>query len=214
MNPLVKICGITNLADALVCCHEGADALGFIFYRESPRNIEPHRAAMIIAHLPKCVTPVGVFVNAPRETIDRLVTDTGIRTLQLSGDETPEDCAGYPVPVWKAFRIRDPQAVESVGRYPIAAALLDGADGGNYGGTGTAPDFEIARRMKDYHPLILAGGLNPQNVVAAVRTVRPYAIDVNSGVELTHRKKNHVAIRRLFELLRNAQNHTSEDASC
>ncbi len=214
MKPLVKICGITNLADALACCHAGADALGFIFYRQSARSIEIRDAAMIITHLPDRITPVGVFVNASRESIVRVIRETGIRTVQLSGDEAPDECSGYPIPVWKAFRIRDIGQVDSVRHYAVAAALLDGAGEGRYGGTGQAPDFSIARSMKRYHRLILAGGLDPSNVADAVRTVRPYAVDVNSGVELTEGKKDHEAVKALIEQVHYSSPSSSRDLPC
>ncbi len=203
-NPKVKICGITNLEDALFCTEVGVDALGFIFYERSSRFIEPSKAASIIRQLPPTVTPVGVFVNAKREVVERAICATGIRVIQLSGNELPDDCEGYATDVWKAFRVRSSDQVVAIGKYKIRAALIDGANDGEYGGTGTLPDFSIARELKKFHRLVLAGGLNPLNAVDAIRSVRPYAIDINSGVELLPGKKDHAKVKSLFEQLRRA----------
>ncbi len=199
MKPLVKICGITNLHDALFCARAGADFIGFIFYMESARYIDPSKARGIIGKLPATATPVGVFVNAARTVIEDVIGTTGIRTIQLSGDEAPAECEEYPVEVWKAFRIRNERDVVITRRYRVAAAMLDGARDGHYGGTGEPADLAIAVKMKQFHPLVLAGGLKPENVASAVQFVRPFAIDVNSGVELTPGKKDHTKVTRLFE---------------
>src|SRR5262245_14748294 len=139
--PRIKICGITNLEDALFCSQMGAHALGFIFYRKSPRFIEPSKAGMIIRHLPPSVTPVGVFVDEPRENITSLIRQAGLKTVQLSGDGPASHCDGYEVEVWKAFRIRERQQVERTKEYTIAAALLEGASDAELGGSGKLPDF-------------------------------------------------------------------------
>ena len=201
MKPLVKICGMTNLQDALFCAPAGADALGFIFYKKSPRYIEPSKAAGIIKLLPPSTKPIGVFVNEQRETIESIVRLTRLHGIQLSGDEPPADCEGYSVPVWKVFRIRDMRQVKNVKPYAINAAMLDGASGAAYGGSGTLADFSVAIEMKKYHPLILAGGLGPDNILNAIGTVRPYAVDVNSSVELAPGKKDPNKVNQLFTLL-------------
>lgn len=201
MKPRVKICGIREREDARFCAEAGADALGFIFYKSSPRYVEPALAAAMIRELPPFITPVGVFVNATRKTIESVIERTGIRAIQLSGEESPADCGGFLVSVVKVFRFGDPGDAERVKEYEISAAMLDGAKDGLYGGSGTMPDLSIAVRIKNYHPLILAGGLNPDNVQDAVRTVGPYAIDVNSGVEASPGKKDRDKVRLLFERL-------------
>ncbi len=201
MKPRVKICGITNAEDALYCANAGADALGFIFYEKSPRYIDPGESTEIIGHLPPFIVPVGIFVNEKRGVIERTIVKTGIRVIQLSGDERPEDCLGYSVKVVKAFRINNRADIEKVSHYTISAAMLDGAKDGSYGGSGSLADFSIALEMKRIHPLILAGGLNPDNVPHAIQTVQPYAIDVNSGVEIAPGKKDHVKVDLLFERL-------------
>src|SRR5258706_706182 len=220
MKLRVKICGIRDPEDAQMCSAAGADALGFIFYPESPRYVDPDAAAAIIRELPPFITPVGVFVNAERKVIQSIISRTGIRAIQLSGDETPQDCQGYTVSVVKAFRIKKLDEVERVKEYTIPAAMLDGASGGPgirpdgeeppgakgrgasvYGGSGTMPDLEVAVRLRNYHPLIVAGGLNAENAPVVVRAVKPYAIDVNSGVESSPGKKDRNKVKLLFEAL-------------
>ncbi len=197
-TPLVKICGITSKTDALFCAAQGASALGFIFYEKSPRCIDPARAARIIAALPPFVTAVGVFVNHRRRDICRIIEQTGIQAIQFSGDESPEDCEGYPLKAIKAFRIRLRQGLRPLLKYRVAAALLDGAAGGRYGGSGQLADFRVARELKKHFPVILAGGLTPDNIAQAIRRVKPYALDVNSGVESSPGKKDHVKVALLF----------------
>jgi len=202
MKPLIKICGITNEKDALFCAEMGVNFLGFIFYRKSPRYVRTSDAARIIRQLPSSVIPVGVFVNESRQGINQTIEKTGIRVLQLSGDETPDECLHYPIPVWKVFRIRAPKEIPSIKNYAIAAAMLDGAKDG-YGGSGELADFAIANAMKRFHKLVLAGGLNPQNIVEAIKTVQPYAVDVNSGVELEPGRKDQKKVFSLFKQLSN-----------
>ena len=195
----VKICGITNPDDARICVEEGADALGFIFYKKSPRYIDPKAAGKIIKNLPPFVTPVGIFVNEPRSVIDETIQTTGIRIIQLSGDEVASACTGYSVKVWKAFRFTDENETSCLRNYKVAAALLDGVRGKLYGGTGALANFDVARAMKSFHPLVLAGGLNPANIVEAIESVRPYAVDINSGVESSPGKKDPAKVAALFE---------------
>ncbi len=201
MKLKVKICGITNREDALRCIDAGAHALGFIFYKKSPRYIEPSVAAKIINELPPFVAAVGVFVNEKRSFIEQTITETNIRIIQFSGDEMPEDCNGYSLKVWKAFRFTLMNEIDIAQRYSISAALIDGAGNNLYGGTGTLADFSIASAVKQFHPVVLAGGLNPDNVLSAVQHVHPYAIDVNSGIERSPGKKDGKKIASLFDQL-------------
>jgi phosphoribosylanthranilate isomerase len=198
MNTWVKICGITTAGDALASARAGANAIGFIFYRKSPRYISPDDAATIVADIPSSVVPYGVFVNETRDGIRRIISISGIRGIQLSGDETPADCAGYGLPVIKAFRIRDPRRTEEVKSFEIDAALLDGADNESYGGTGRLASPEIALCIKQYHPLILSGGIRPEIVASLIRNIQPYGVDVSSGVESSPGRKDHSLIRNLF----------------
>jgi phosphoribosylanthranilate isomerase len=194
----IKICGITREIDAALCCEAGADTLGFIFHPKSPRAVTPETAAVIIASLPPSITSVGVFVNEKRSVINEIVRRTGIRILQFSGDESAEECSGYSIDVWKAFRIREAKDVRTTREYSVAAALLDGAPDGVYGGSGMPPDFSIARELARYHRVIIAGGLNPENILDAIRTARPAGIDVNSGIESSPGKKDPEKIKALF----------------
>ena len=189
------------MEDALFAAKSGADALGFIFYTESPRYIDPLIAREIIEELPPHVIPVGVFVNMGKLRIGQTIAETGIREIQLSGDESPDDCKLYPVNVVKSFRISDTANVERIKHYTLSAAMLDGAGEGSYGGSGKLADFGIALEMKKYFPLILAGGLNPDNIADAINAVQPYGVDVNSGVEKEPGIKDHTKIEKLFKVL-------------
>lgn len=180
--PRVKICGVTRLEDALQAARLGADALGFNFWPGSRRFLAPDAAREVVDQLPPFVTPVGVFVNQPEEEIRRAAEESGVRVLQLHGDEPPELCARLPFPVVKAVRVGAALSLEALGAYQVAAFLLDAPSAG-YGGSGATFDWSLAEGVADLGPLILAGGLDPENVAAAVRRVRPYAVDVASGVE-------------------------------
>lgn len=192
----VKICGITNAEDAVAAVDAGADALGFMFFDESKRNVPFARAAEIIRELPPLVAKVGVFVNASDEFIRRAL-ETGIDTLQLHGTETPDFCARFaPVNVVKAFRIRDEESLRECLRYRSHAWLLDSYVAGAQGGTGMPFDWDIAvEATKLNRMVILAGGLKPATVAAAVQKVQPYGVDVSSGVESSPGKKDHGKIR-------------------
>jgi phosphoribosylanthranilate isomerase len=199
VRPLVKICGITNREDARICAGEGADALGFIFHKASPRYIEPEEASVIIEDLPSGIIPVGVVVNLRRVEVEEIIRRTGIRLIQFSGDERPGDCTGYGLPCWKAFRIRDEAGVARISEYQVDAVLLDGASDGRYGGTGTPPDYAIARLISSKVPMVIAGGISPENVSDTIVQTRPFGIDVNSGVESSPGKKSGERVRKLFQ---------------
>ncbi|MDE2998249.1 MAG: phosphoribosylanthranilate isomerase [Gemmatimonadota bacterium] len=203
----VKICGITNPQDALFAAAHGVDALGFIFYEPSPRYVRPERVSDIVSALPPFVTPVGVFVNAGREEILETARSTGIRAVQLHGDETPADCLGYPFPVIRAFRVGDGFDPASLNDYPVDTFLLDTAKKGWYGGTGETFDWRFARAATAHGRIILSGGMDPSNVAEAVRTVNPYAVDCGSGVEAAPGRKDRARIREFLEALRSANRH-------
>lgn len=200
----VKICGITNLEDARQAVAAGADALGFVFYPKSPRYLSPMEAAAIIGGLPPFVTSVGLFVNETPAEINRTVAAVGLDVVQLHGDEQPKDCNIEGVRVVKALRVRDAQSLTGAEEFPVAALLLDAWCDQTYGGTGTCFDWALARRLTARHPLILAGGLTPENVIDAVRQVRPYAVDVSSGVESSPGKKDHQKVAEFICRARNA----------
>jgi phosphoribosylanthranilate isomerase len=202
---IVKICGITNLNDANMAADLGADALGFIFVPSSPRYIPPEKAAAITAHLPESLVRVGVFVNAGRREILETVEKAGVNCLQLHGDESPDDVKDFTLPVWKAFRISDRFDPQELDAYSAEAYLLDTFSPDSYGGTGRTFDWNIARRLNTGRKIILSGGLNPENIARAVEYIRPYGVDVNSGVEQQPGKKNAELLRRLFVNIRNVQ---------
>lgn len=195
----VKICGITNLDDAIAACEFGADALGFIFYKESPRYIDPSRAGEIIKKLPPLVKSAGVFVNLDEPSIRRIIEVTGIGILQLHGEEPPEFCALFSRPVVKAIRIKGSDSLPQLLTYNVSAFLLDSYSKTAHGGTGKGFDLDIAIEAKRYGRIILSGGLTPDNIVDAVERVRPYAVDVSSGVEASKGKKDHEKMRLFIE---------------
>ena len=197
---LVKICGITRAADAAEAVECGASAIGFIFWAPGARYIDPQRARAIVRTLPPFVTPVGVFVNETAEHINAVADIVGLGCVQLHGDETPELLDSLTRPVMKAVgRVDDGTA----DRWPANVMLLvDADDQVNRGGTGTRADWVGAARLAAARRTLLAGGLRPENVADAVTAVRPFGIDVSSGVEDSPGIKNPARIRQLFEALR------------
>lgn len=203
----VKICGITNLEDALAAVEAGAEMLGFNFYRRSPRYIEPPAARRLVEQLPPGVLSVGVFVNEGRpEEVLRLASEAGVGAVQLHGAETPEFCAALGgLETIKALRVGGDFRVESVASFRVGAVLLDAYVPGEWGGTGRTFDWGLARRARELAArLILAGGLTPGNVAAAVRAVGPFAVDACSGVEVAPGRKSPDLIRRFVETARGA----------
>ncbi len=192
----VKICGITRVQDALAAAKAGADAIGLVFYDGSPRHVTVDRAAQIVAALPPCVTVVGLFVNAPRAQVEAVLAAVPIDLLQFHGEETPSACRGYGRRYIKAVRMREGvDLTTEVGRYSDAAALLlDAYVPDRHGGTGTRFDWSRVPRELD-KPLILAGGLTPDNVVQAITQARPYAVDVSGGVEAAKGIKDETKMR-------------------
>ncbi len=202
MRTKVKICGITSLEDALTACEGGADAIGFIFWEGSPRFIAPETAARIIKMLPPFVSTVGVFVNEDVEVINEIVKTAGLGCVQLHGDEPPETCEAVEAKVIKAVRIKDVKSLDGLERFDVSAYLLDTFKEGTPGGTGAVFDWEIAKEAKGLGRIILSGGLTPENVADAVSLVRPYAVDVSSGVESRPGRKDPVMVARFIEAAR------------
>jgi phosphoribosylanthranilate isomerase len=195
----VKICGITNLEDALAAVEAGADALGFVF-AESPRRVLLTAARGIVVELPPYVTPVGVFVDASIDELRRVVAEVGLGAVQLHGAESPEVVAALaPTPCIKAFRVRSREDLRALGRYRVQGYLVDAFVPGRSGGTGVRLDWGLLEGFEAPGPLILSGGLTPENVAEAVRRVRPYAVDVSSGVEAEPGRKDHTLVRRFIE---------------
>jgi len=193
----VKICGITRLEDALAAAEAGADALGFNFWPGSKRYLEPRAAAEIITRLPPFVATVGVFVDPTRDEALRAAEASGVQWLQLHGDEPPELCASLPLPVLKGLRVRDRASLDALERYDVAGFLLD-ADTAGYGGSGQTFDWAVAAEGARRAPIVLAGGLTPENVAEAVRQVRPWGVDVASGVERAPGVKDHEKTARFI----------------
>ncbi len=179
----VKICGIKRLEDALAAVDAGADAIGLNFWRPGRRYIPPETARVIARALPPFVARVGVFADEDLETIRKIADLCGLDALQLHGSESPEFCRQFDRPVIKGVKIRGPQSVEGLARYHVAAFLLDAHVPGEMGGTGRRFDWSLAIRAKEAGPVILSGGLTPENVGEAIRAATPYAVDVASGVE-------------------------------
>jgi len=206
METRVKICGITNLADAQAAVEAGADVLGFIFYEKSPRYVEVSAAAAISRQLPPFIMRAGVFVNAPEELVVRAVADCGLSLLQFHGDEPPEYCTQFGLMNMKAFRIRDAETLKELPKYPTDAWLLDAYAAENLGGTGEKFNWDLAvEAQKLGKPVFLAGGLTPENVAAAVRRVKPFGVDVSSGVESSPGKKDHQKVRGFIANVRKAE---------
>ncbi|PLX96808.1 MAG: phosphoribosylanthranilate isomerase [Desulfuromonas sp.] len=186
----VKICGITRVEDALHACMSGADALGFVFYAKSSRCVTPEKAKEIVAALPPFVTTVGLFVNETPVRIREIVATVGLDVVQLHGDESPEACAYAPQRVVKALRVKDAASLADHTDYTTSALLLDAWVAGAYGGTGEVFNWDLAAEVARKRPVILAGGLTPENVAQAITAVQPYAVDVSSGVESAPGKKD------------------------
>ena len=180
----VKICGITNIADAQMAVAAGASALGFIFHKKSPRYISPSKARPIIEALPPFVTPVGVFVNASEHAVRDICRLARIATVQFHGEESPGYCKRFKhFKIIKAFRVSNIFDFKAVLQYKVDACLFDTFAKDAAGGTGKTFNWELLKNYKFDKPVILSGGLNPENVRQAVEAVRPYAVDVASGAE-------------------------------
>ena len=201
----VKICGITNLPDALVAVSEGADALGFNFYRESSRYVEPLEARRIIEQLPSSVLTVGVFVNEETpEQLKAVASEAGVSAIQLHGDESPDYCSALRDSyVIKAFAVSEAFDIRTILEYSIDAVLLDASHHKLRGGTGQVIDWAVAKRVGKLDvKMFLAGGLTPENVREAIDTVNPYAVDACSGLERAPGMKDHNRLQSFFKEVR------------
>ena len=202
----IKICGITNAEDAAAAAAAGADALGFVFYRKSPRCIEPVLAKQIIATLPPRVTPVGVFVNEDVTVVRRLMDDCGFALAQLHGDETAAYCGELARPIVKAIRVKGRGSflalAEFQGRAGVKGFIVDAFSSEAYGGTGLVTDWILAAEAAKSSTILLAGGLTPDNVGQAIQAVRPYGVDVSSGVERAPGQKDHEKVRAFCKAVR------------
>ena len=182
--PRIKICGITRVEDALAAAQLGAHAIGLVFFAGSPRAVTPQQARDIIAALPPFVVPVGLFVNADAQTVRATIAAAPVQLLQFHGDETPQYCAGFSLPYLRAVRVRPGIDLLQYARdfHTARGLLLDAYVDGAHGGTGATFDWSLIPRDLPV-PVVLSGGLHAENVTEAVRRVRPWAVDVSSGVE-------------------------------
>jgi len=201
----VKICGITSRDDAVAAVGAGADALGFIFVKRTPRWIEPEAAGAIIREVGPFVTTVGVFVDRTVEEIEGVAAVSGISLAQLHGSETPEACDRLRLPFVKAIRIQGEDDLAAIGRYKGARAfLLDTYAPGVLGGTGRTFPWAIAARAAREARVVLSGGLTPDNIAKAIGQVRPYGVDVSSGVETSPGRKDHQKVKEFIDRAKRA----------
>lgn len=199
----VKICGITNVEDALKASYYGAWAVGFIFYKKSPRYISPSKARKIIEALPPFVTPVGVFVDQSEKAVKDVCRFARIKTVQFHGEETPVYCKRFgDYKIIKAFSVSSFIDIKRISKYKVDAYLFDTYSPDEKGGTGKTFDWDILNHYKFEKPVILSGGLNAETITPALKTLTPYAIDVSSGVEKSPGIKSPQLIRTFFETLK------------
>ena len=199
----VKICGITNVKDALMAAGLGAWALGFVFYKKSPRCISPSKARKIIEALPPFVTPVGVFVNHNERAVADICRYTRIRVLQFHGDETPLYCKRFKdYKIIKAFRLGEEFDFAKLSEFKVDAFLFDAFQEDQYGGTGRTFNWELLKGRSFSRPYILAGGLNTENIAQALASVdHLYAVDVSSGVEISPGQKDYQGIKLFLNFI-------------
>ncbi len=204
--PKIKICGITNPIDALQAVDAGADALGFVFYRNSPRHVSVNVVKSIVGNLPPFVLPVGVFVNAEQEHVRKTMDACGLALAQIHGDESAEYCESLGRPVIRGVRLRDQNTLfamaEYKGRSRVRGFVLDAFSPTAYGGTGTVADWNLAVEAARSFSFLLAGGLTAENVPEAIRTVRPYGVDVSSGVEASPGKKDPAKVTAFIQAVK------------
>lgn len=202
MTVKVKICGLTNLDDAIDAIELGADYLGFVFYPESKRYVKPQDFANMTVEIPSEIPKVGVFVNADPQFVIDFATQFDLALLQFHGDETPEYCRQFARPYIKALRPKNETALTLIPEYACEAVLIDSLVENAYGGSGVVGDWELTRAAKKYGKIFLSGGLTPDNVEMAIHAVKPFAVDVSSGVEASPGKKDY---RKMEEFIKKAK---------
>jgi phosphoribosylanthranilate isomerase len=200
----VKICGITTAEDAVDAVEAGADALGFVFVPGTPRAIPPEEAERIVATLPPFIAAVGVFVDRPLQEVLEIAARCCLQAIQLHGDEPAEVARCIPMKVIKAIRVKDAESLRPLATYPAHAFLLDAFVEGKPGGTGSVLPWDLVMQFKGPARIILSGGLRPDSVDQAVRLVRPYGVDVSSGVELRPGRKDRQKVREFIAAVRRA----------
>ena len=196
----IKVCGITNLRDALAAIECGCDALGFVFYKKSPRYITPEKARLIIKKLPGRIVKIGVFVNSPKEELERIAKRCGLDMLQLHGDESADTCASIKgCRIIKAFRLKKAPAAKDINKYRTYAYLFDTYSSGKFGGTGKSFDWKLLKNLRKIKkPVFLAGGLTAGNVAEAIREVSPEWVDISSALESRPGKKSRAKIKKFI----------------
>jgi phosphoribosylanthranilate isomerase len=204
LSPIIKICGLTSLEQALSCVELGADWLGLNCWSGSSRYISAEKALEIVDGLPESVSTVGVFVNESTDTLESIMRETGMDLAQLHGDEMPESCKKITVPWFKAFRVSPDFHPQRIQDYGGETFLLDAYSKTHYGGSGQKIDWELASTVSAMGKLILAGGLAPENVADAVNKVRPWGVDVCSGVESEPGIKDLLKVKEFINNIRNA----------
>ena len=204
MRTRIKLCGITRPEDAMAAVEAGVDGLGFIFVEKSPRNIDPEQAREIIRLLPPFVDAIGVFVDAEATVVEEIAHYCRLTLVQLHGNEAPGYCRNLPLSVVKAFRVGADFDGTAFVPYEdcVRGVLLDTYHKDMAGGTGETFDWALVQQLEPAQPVILAGGLNPENVAAAIEQVRPYAVDVNSGVESAPGRKDLVRLEQFIRQVR------------
>ena len=198
----IKICGITHLKDALTAVDAGADALGFVFVPDTPRFVRSLQVAAIVAELPPFVTTVGIFAGKDAAKIETIIDQCRLDAVQLHADVTPDFCRILDTKVIKVVSVKDESSLAILSDYNVDAFLLDTYVEGKMGGTGEVFDWNLALQAKNYGRIIVAGGLNPGNVAQAVRHVKPYGIDVGSGVESEPGRKDPDKIRNFIDAVK------------
>lgn len=204
--PEIKICGITDLDDARAACDAGADYLGFVLYDKSPRAIAPEALRRLRQKLDKNTKCVGVFVNKPPLAVAKTAKNCGLNIVQLCGEEQYEAFRLLPLPIWRVIRIQNGLIQPPPSKWPAERYVLDASQADLYGGTGTAVDWSIAAEIAKEHKIMLAGGLTLSNVATAIRIVRPFGVDVSSGIELRRGKKDHEKMRFFIEVVKKSCN--------
>ena len=203
MQTQVKICGITSVADGLVAAEAGADMIGLMFYDGSPRHVTLAQAVEISRALPPFVLRVGVFVNPDESLVTRAIAECGLSLLQFHGDEDSAFCTQFGLMSMKAVRVREAESLQTLANYHTDAFLLDAFSQAGHGGTGEKFNWNLAVAAQKFcKPIFLAGGLTPENVADAVRQVRPFAVDVSSGVESAPGKKDAAKVRAFIAAVR------------
>ena len=198
----VKICGITNIEDASYAATCGADAIGFIFYPKSPRYVPSETVKEIIETISTDITKVGVFVNHDAAEVRETVDFCGLDMIQLHGDESPAYCGQFPQSqLIKTLAPRRENDLAKLREYHVTAILIDAYDPVRYGGTGEQSDWTFAAKVKETHPLILAGGLSMANIQEAIEQASPHAVDINSGAERSPGKKDHQKVKAIIEIV-------------